>query len=99
MKINYAAPMLDINEQSIAATTQVHIVPNPMKNQSRIIIEGQQMTSDATLVLYNLIGSEVLRMKLNSEISILDKNNLPSGLYIYVITGKEMLTKGKLAIE
>lgn len=93
------SPILDVNEQSIASTPQVRIVPNPLKNQARIIIEGVNATEDLTFILYNLVGREVYRMKVNSTTSTLERNNLPSGLYLYLLTGKEMMAKGKLVIE
>ena len=93
------SPVLDVNEPAITNSPLVKIIPNPLKNQSQIIIEGVQLNGDEMFVLYNLVGREVARMKINSTTTTLERNNLPSGLYIFVLTGKELSTKGKLVIE
>lgn len=93
------SPILDVVDQSTATALQVRIVPNPLKNQAQVIVEGMKISEDVQFVLYNLVGKEVYRMKVNSNNTILEKNNLPTGLYIYMLTGKEVMTKGKLIIE
>ena len=49
--------------------------------------------------MYNLVGREVFRSKVTSTHMSIGKNNLPAGLYIYILTGKETIAKGKLIIE
>jgi hypothetical protein len=93
------SPLLDVSEQSLASTPQVRIVPNPLKNQARVIVEGFASVNDLEFVLFNLVGQEVYRMKIHSGTTNLDRNNLTSGLYIYMLTGKEVMAKGKLVIE
>lgn len=93
------SPILDVADAPLQGTPLVHIVPNPLKNQAQVIIEGLQTTGDVNFALYNLVGREVYRMKINSGTATLDRNNLPSGLYIYVITGKGVAAKGKLVME
>ena len=93
------SPMLDVNEQPIASALQVRIVPNPLQNQAQVIIDGLKISEDLQFVLYNLVGREVYRMKVTGNISVLESNNLPAGLYLYMLTGKEIMTKGKLVIE
>jgi hypothetical protein len=93
------SPILDVSEQPVATTPQVRIVPNPMKNQAQVIIDGMQTTENATFMLYNLVGQEVYRMTLNSNTTTLTRNNLPTGLYVYILTGKNLMVKGKLMID
>ncbi len=93
------SPMLDVNEQTLSANARVKIVPNPLKNQAQIIIEGMKISEDMQFVLYNLVGKEVYRSAIISSTTTLDRNSLPSGLYIYMVTGKEVMTNGKLVIE
>ncbi|MDP1622586.1 MAG: T9SS type A sorting domain-containing protein [Bacteroidales bacterium] len=93
------SPILDVDEYPIAGSSQVRILPNPFKNQAQIVIDGFKITEDLRFVLYNLVGKEVLRIKINSSISTIERKNLPTGLYIYTLTGKEVTVKGKLVIE
>jgi hypothetical protein len=93
------SPMLDVNEETLAVTPQVRIVPNPLKNQSQIIIDGFKIGSDLNFLLYNLVGKTVFEMKINSGSTYLDRNNLPAGLYVYILSGKDQMFKGKLMVE
>lgn len=93
------SPMLDVNEPVLSGKLQVNIVPNPLKNQAQVVIQGVNITEDIAFVLYNLVGKEVYRMKITSNTTVLDRNNLPAGLYIYTLSGKALAAKGKLIIE
>jgi len=92
------SPILGGEEQMKAAPS-VKIVPNPMKNQAKLVVEGIQTGNDLQFVLFNLVGKEVYRTSVGSSPLTLDRNNLPSGLYIYVLKGKEVNLNGKLMID
>jgi hypothetical protein len=93
------SPILDVNDQSLANSPQVRIVPNPLKNQAQVIVDGVNVTDDMQFILYNIVGKEVSRMKINSGSTMLERNNLPAGIYIYMLTGKGVMLKGKLVIS
>ncbi|MEI6682740.1 MAG: T9SS type A sorting domain-containing protein [Bacteroidota bacterium] len=93
------SPLLDVQEQNPSLTQQVRIVPNPMKNQAELILEGVNLNDNLHLVMYNVVGKEVYNLKVTSSSMVINRNNLPTGLYIYLLTGKETIAKGKLVIE
>ena len=93
------SPLLDVQEQPSATAQLVRIVPNPMKNQAELLLDGVNLNEGLQFVLYNIVGKEVFRQKVTSNITTFDKNNLTAGLYIYLLTGKETIAKGKLVIE
>ncbi|HPS61895.1 MAG TPA: T9SS type A sorting domain-containing protein [Bacteroidales bacterium] len=93
------SPLLDVDETPVAVAPQVRIVPNPMKNRSEVVIDGIRNTDGMTFVLYNLVGKEVSRMGIQGQHSILERSNLPAGLYIFTLSGKEATVSGKLVIE
>jgi hypothetical protein len=93
------SPMLDVNEENQAVAMQVRIVPNPMRNQSQIIIEGLKITGDMKFMLYNMVGRKVYELKITSAATVIDRNNLPAGLYVFTISGKDLMTQGKLMVE
>jgi hypothetical protein len=93
------SPVLDVNEQNLAGTPQVRIIPNPMQNQAQVVVDGVNVTDDMAFVLYNMVGKEVYRMKVNSNTMMLERNNLPAGLYVYLLTGKDLMVKGKMMIN
>ena len=93
------SPMLDISELIPSAGQTVKIIPNPFNSQAVVTIEGIQITGDLNFILYNSVGREVYRTKVNSANTVLGRNNLTSGLYIYMLSGKNVNAKGKLIIE
>jgi len=93
------SPLLDVTDVTNPGKVQVRIIPNPVKNQSQVIIEGLSSTEDMQFTLYNLVGREVYRMKISSGSALLDRDNLPAGLYVYTVNGKNLTVKGKLMIE
>jgi len=93
------SPLLDVEEQPIATTGQVLIVPNPMKNQAELLVDGINLNDGLQFVMYNIVGKEVYRQKVTSNHMTINKNNLTTGLYIYILTGYETIAKGKLVIE
>jgi len=93
------SPILEVEEQTALSTPQVRIVPNPLKNQAQIIINGMSSSDNATFTMFNLVGKEVYRAKVQSTTTTLDRNNLPSGLYIFMLNGNGYTVKGKLVIE
>ena len=93
------SPLLDVQEQPSANAQLVRIVPNPMKNSAELVIEGVNMNQDLQFVIYNIVGREVYRTRVTSSHMSFDRNNLNPGLYIYLLTGKENIAKGKFVIE
>jgi hypothetical protein len=78
------------------------IYPNPVF-ESAIVKLDLADASDVTFALYNINGQKVFNasgLKANSNF-ILQRNNLPSGLYQYLIYNdqKGLLTSGKLILE
>ncbi len=92
------SPILDAPAVQ-AAEQKVSIIPNPMRSKSQIVIEGAKPTEDTRFVLYNLVGQEVLQFPVTSATTTLERNNLPNGMYIWVIKGKNTKSTGKLMVN
>jgi hypothetical protein len=73
--------------------------PNPFSSYTEITV-GKEL-NDASLLLYNVFGQKVREMDaINGKHISLLRENLPSGIYIYEITEKEMrIGNGKLVVE
>lgn len=93
------SPLLDVQEQTASTGPEVRIAPNPMKNQAEISITGTKITENMQFVLYNIVGKEVYRQKVTANTMSFERNNLPAGLYIYILQEKGNSVKGKLVIE
>jgi hypothetical protein len=93
------SPLLDVQEQHVTTSQQVRIVPNPMNNQAEIFIDGIKLNEDLQFVLYSIVGKEVYRQRVTANNMMFERKNLPAGLYIYILKGKDIKAKGKLVIE
>ncbi len=55
---------------------------------------------DAEIKIYNVAGSEVKKINIVNRETVLEKDNLPDGIYFYRILGKnEIIAKGKIVIQ
>jgi PKD repeat protein len=73
------------------------VLPNPA--QDYLVISSQTSATNATFVLYDVLGREVLRQHLSSNNTILTEH-LPAGVYLYQIINpqNQTLQHGKLSI-
>jgi hypothetical protein len=93
------SPILDVAEQPATSTQLVRIMPNPFKDKTQIVVEGVTPSPDTQFMLYNVVGKEVLRQQLTSSTMTLQRNDLSSGMYIWIIKGKNTNLTGKLMIN
>ncbi|MCX6279886.1 MAG: T9SS type A sorting domain-containing protein [Bacteroidetes bacterium] len=93
------SPILDIQDQTSESTQVVRVIPNPVKNTARVVIDGVSPSDGTQFILLNLVGKEVFRQHVTSNSTTIERNNLPSGMYIYLIKGKNLNLNGKLMIE
>ena len=82
----------------------VKIAPNPITQDSKIILENAEINSPTDFYLFNLLGAEVLHEQLrplSGPVSIpLKPEDFSKGLYIYKIRSKgTVLASGKLLID
>ena len=73
------------------------VMPNPA--QDYLVISSQTSATNATFVLYDVLGREVLRQHLSSNNTITTEH-LPSGIYLYQIINpqNQTLQHGKISI-
>ena len=77
----------------------VTVAPNPMRTKTTIRVSNN--VGPIKLVVYDLLGREVLKKETNSNKFVLERGNLTSGLYIIRIDSIDgsMLHTQKLIIE
>ena len=85
-----------INENYFSDLTAVF--PNPFFDQTTLVFESAM--NNATLTLYNSIGQKVKEFqKLNGEEMVLQRDNLPSGMYfIRIVEGAKLIATKKLIV-
>lgn len=93
------SPILDVEENAAAPAIEARIVPNPMKTGATIELNGLAGHGDVTFTLYNLFGKVVYTAVISGNSARLERNALTTGMYVYTVTGKDGISKGKLVIE
>jgi len=75
-----------------------HLYPHPLYKQSTLIFDNPSQ-DPYTFNLYDITGKVVRYISdITSDHFIIEKGNLPAGLYLYVLTGKKIQT-AKLIIQ
>ncbi len=72
----------------------INIYPNPVENN--LILNLSQLSSTCTISIVNILGEEVYRESLDTQISSKEVNtsNLTSGVYLLkIVSGNMTLTK------
>jgi len=90
------------HQSELKPKTKTYCVPNPFSSRAKIYFDNPSNGS-ADLNIYSLNGEKIRSRKLNtSEIDqqtiMIERNNLKSGFYIYVISGKNYYSTGKIVI-
>ena len=75
----------------------VAIYPNPFTTSINIIMNHASQINVGEFRLYNILGAEIMRTIITKQITILDTNNLPVGIYFYKVNiNNNTIQSGKL---
>ena len=74
---------------------EIIVYPNPAKDN--ITIQTKQLKG-GSLLIYDIMGKEVLSTRINNDETILNINNLKTGVYILKVLNKENLIVGNKKI-
>lgn len=77
-------------------TNKIKIYPNPVKNVLKIKLNNTQ-AEHATLM--DITGKQILNLKLQSEITVIDINNLNAGMYLLQIKNQEKIITKRIIKE
>ncbi len=78
----------------------IRVYPNPMNNYTIIELNSNLNLQGMDLYIYDILGKNVRKVKVNSYKLIVEKNDLLSGTYIYELKNNSgMVKKGKLLVE
>lgn len=98
-----AIDSVDINYSSVMSVDEVEIsfssYPNPATDDFFINFNGNDGIA-FNLVIYNLVGEEVLNRTLNNGSNKINVENLNSGVYFYsIVTSGEIIETKKLVVR
>lgn len=90
-----------INVQSHALhTNAMTIYPNPCGRITTIEISEQTLLMKPTLNIYNTLGMKIMQISIHKTHTIIDTNNLPSGVFMYkLIHNNKAIQRGKLIVN
>lgn len=79
-------------------SVELTVSPNPFSGQTSISMT--ENIENAQFVLYDITGKNVRNIDLVTGNTVLEKGDLPSGVYFYIVRDREeTIAKGKILIE
>ncbi|OFX34490.1 MAG: hypothetical protein A2X08_10295 [Bacteroidetes bacterium GWA2_32_17] len=88
-----SVPTLDASDTKETIT----IAPNPFSSFTSIRINDESQINSAELKIYNILGEEVINITVTRQLTTLETNNLPKGMYFYsVLNNNKSIQSGKL---
>ncbi len=91
----------NIGQEEFENVISFSVFPNPVKDLLRLELETSTAV-EGSLVIFNNVGQMLIEQKLEKSSSIsegIDVSDLPAGLYVLTIEGKDIRLNGKFIIE
>jgi Secretion system C-terminal sorting domain len=87
-----------INGKNAGETATIY--PNPFRKSTVISMSGAFQLKNAELIMYNVLGEEVMNINITQQSTTLETANLPSGIYFYqLINDNTLIQSGKLVAQ
>jgi hypothetical protein len=96
MFVNLSGPYLPVE------TLSCDIYPNPFRTSAIIKVKSKFEIADGELIIYNLLGIQVKRIKhINTNQIEIKRDNLPAGIYFYKFIDKNnnIFGTGKFVVK
>jgi len=82
---------------SVTAEKVLTIAPNPFNKYTYITLNETAKIENCRLMIYNVLGKEVMNANITEKLTTLDTSNLRAGIYFYKVTdNSKMIQSGKL---
>jgi Ice-binding-like/Secretion system C-terminal sorting domain len=102
--IDAIAPTIPGNCSSLGITTletaTAILYPNPFSRSISIEIADLSQLKTATLTIQNLLGEELISLNLEKTVTVVETNDLPSGIYFYSLQSDgKTVQSGKICAQ
>lgn len=78
----------------------VSVYPNPFKNSIAVTVNNVLQYQTPELIIYNMVGKNVMNVHLTQERTVLDNVTFSSGMYFYsIISNGKTVQSGKLIAQ
>ena len=90
-----------VNDNFNASLSTVRIFPNPLTDKTTVeLLSDVSNVKKYTLEIFNSLGMKVNEYQLTERETFLNDITLPSGLYFYKVSGKDITTQtGKIIVQ
>ncbi|MCX6312601.1 MAG: T9SS type A sorting domain-containing protein [Bacteroidetes bacterium] len=87
--------------QQINPQNAISVFPNPFSVSATVELLGDIFNQKDHFILYDVAGKEVMNVVPDTTEFTIQRNDLPSGIYFYSLTGNEneTLARGKIIIQ
>lgn len=82
-----------------ASNEQVTIFPNPFSGYTTIQINDATLLTHAEVIIYNVLGMEVMRTNINGQVTTLDTIRLAAGVYSYKVTNNNSTIQSGMMVS
>jgi len=97
--VTLASPCVLTSVATVAENSNnvVSISPNPFSSYANIALNKTSKINNCNLVMYNVLGKEVMNATLSNQLTTLNTSDLHAGIYFYkVIDAGKTIQTGKL---
>jgi hypothetical protein len=76
------------------------IFPNPISSSMTILVKDVSKINSSVLILYNVLGEEIMNMPITQELTTIETDHLSSGLIFYkIFSNSNVIQSGKLVVQ
>lgn len=100
--VNVVAPMIPsscgtLDVGMLEAEESILVYPNPFSSSFQVTIGDAVQIGKTELVVTNVLGKQVMKISLTEQVTNVDAQFLPAGIYIYsIINNNSMIRSGRL---
>lgn len=100
--INAVAPAIPFGCGTVgisfpANKKMITVYPNPFTSSINIMINDASQINSTEMLIYNVLGEEIIHKSITKHLTTIDTGNLPTGLYFYKIeANNKTIETGKL---
>lgn len=90
----------NLGTQSLNKYKNIAVYPNPFYGFVNVAIEDNLFISNTYFVLYDIFGKQVKKESITTSNSIIEVNNLASGIYLFkIMSNEKIIQSGKLLAQ
>ena len=86
-------------QENFAVQNQINLYPNPAKDYFIFEIPSMTSPSEVSVIISDIYGREVSRVKVNTAKTVLDVRAFEAGIYFYRAEIDDIYYSGKFVVQ